>query len=487
MSEKQISRRALLRGAAITSAAAVLAACQPKVVEKIVEVEREVPVEVIKEVEVEREVPVEVIKEVEVEKADQQVTVRYHCRAGAVLPPSSEFPTHQNRLFEFNEEHPEIRVIREDIANTTLHDYYVKLYTMIAGGTVGDMTWNHQSDCDHHRLSYEGVLAPIDDYMESDGVSEDEWWEAGMANARFEGKLTGLPMCTHPGCQAFLFFNQTMFEEAGLRIPNSDDYTIEELHDACAVLTKGDPTNREVYGLDPFHRFSGSQTHEGWMRAFAGHTFVDDEGKTSLMNTEGALEWAKFGYDLYNTDVYAPQAEALPSGGLIAMFAAGRIAAFQSGTWSIRTSLAAVGDNFKEGIELFPIGPAKRGTGNYLDTFAMIERNQAAEVRDATWLLQRAFTDQRCGYLQIKLSGSLPGRGDFMEFDDVASDPIVQISHRAIMEAEPQFMLHNFRGAEHALTMNNLLGAMWLGEQEPTQAYMESVQKACQDILDRPR
>jgi ABC-type glycerol-3-phosphate transport system substrate-binding protein len=126
MSKQRLSRRALLRSALFGSVGLALAACAPQVVKEtvVVEVEKE-----------------KVVKEtVVVEAASQQTTVRYHCRAGAALAPGSEYPTHQNRLIEFQDEHPEIKVVREDIANTDLHDYYVKLATMVVGGTVGDMT-----------------------------------------------------------------------------------------------------------------------------------------------------------------------------------------------------------------------------------------------------------------------------------------------------------------------------------------------------------
>jgi len=468
-----MSRRDLLRYAGIASAAGLLAACQPVVVKETVVVKEAVEVEK------------EVTRVVEVKAAEEQVTIRYHCRAGAVVAPSSEYPTHQNRLLEFMEEHPEIKVVREDIANTTLHDYYVKLATMIAGGTVGHMTWDHQSDCDHHRLAFEGVLLPLDDYKERDAVDENEWWPAAMVNAKWGGKLYGLPMCLHPGCQAFLFYNKTAWDAAGLKSPADEDYTLDDLREAALALSQGPADAREVYGFDPFHRYVGSQIKEGWIRAFGAYSFVNEEGTQTLMNSEAALEWAKFGYDLYNVDRTAPFAEALPSGGLLAMFAAGKVMSFQSGTWSIKTSLAAVGNNFEEAIVLPPKGPAKRGTGAYLDTFAMINRDATQAQRDATWLLTRAFTDKRCGYLQIKLSGSLPGRGDFMDYPDLQADPIVVLSHKAIMESEPQFKLANFRGAEHELTMHNLLTSIWLGEQEPTQAYMDQIATQLQAILDK--
>ena len=172
MLEKRLSRRSLLRGVLVTGAGMVLAACAPQVVKETVVVEKEKIVEkpvekVVKEtiiVEgtpkvVEKVVKETVVVEKQAQPASKQVTVRYHCRAGAAPPPSSEFPTHQNRVAEFREEHPEINVIREDIANTDLHDYYVKLATMIAGGTVGDIL--HGDGQRHTQRGQEGLHPPL--------------------------------------------------------------------------------------------------------------------------------------------------------------------------------------------------------------------------------------------------------------------------------------------------------------------------------------
>jgi len=359
---------------------------------------------------------------------------------------------------------------------------------MVAAGTVGDMTWDHQSDCDHQRLAYEGVFAAIDDFMERDGRSEDEWWPAAMTNAKFDGKLYGLPMCAHPGGAAFLYYNQDMWEEAGVKMPADDGYTHDDVREAANVLAQGDPDARDVYGYLP--NFGGSQCHEGWMRAYGAYSFVDETGTKSLMNSEAALEWAKYGYALYNQDQVSPQAEAIPAGGTYAMFDGQKLAAFMSGSWAYKTVRTVVRDHFNVGTVLVPEGPAGRGGGNYLDCFALLSSQAMGRpVKDEAWLLLSAYTDARCGYLQLSLSGQLCARPDAFAAlrDDANVGTMVKLFERSIGESKPQFNLQNFRGAESASTLNNLMTKMWIGEQEPTQAYMDSVASTLQTILDKPR
>jgi len=473
----RLNRRSLLRSAGLASAAGLLAACQPKIVEVTKVVKEIVKETVVVEKIVEKQVP-----------AEQKVVVRYHTRASGIKPPDDQFPVHQNRLSEFRQEHPEIEVVIEGIAISSLHEYYVKLATMVAGGTVGDMTWDHQSDCDHQRLAYEGVFAPVDEFMERDGVKESEWWAAAMQNAKFEGKIYGLPMCAHPGCEAFLYYNKDMWDKAGLPLPQNDGYTMSDVREAAIELSTGPVDGRDVYGFMP--HISGSQSQEGWMRAFGAYSFVDESGTKTLMDAPAGLEWAKFCGDLYNADGVAPHAEAIPAGGTYAMFDAGKLASFQTGSWAYKTVRKVVGNHFEVGTVMIPPGPGARASGNYLDCFALLSAQaMGSPVKDEAWMLLNAYTDARCGYLQLSLSGQLCARPDAFDAlcDDSVVGEMVTLFQRSISESKPQFSIDNFRGAEHATTLNNVMDKIWIGEQEPTQAYMDSVGESMQKILDKPR
>ncbi len=480
MRTSRLSRRALLRSAMVGGAGLALAACQPKVVEVEKIVERTVEVE--KQVEVEKVVKETVVVEKEVQAASDQVTVRYHCRAGAVQAPASEYPTHQNRLSEFREEHPEINVEREEIAGTN-EEYYVKLATMYVGGTLGDMTFTSQTYQQHLKLAYDGVLAPCDEFMERDGISDDEWFPAAMVNSRLDGKLYGLPMCLHPGGAAFLIHNLDMWEGAGLEAPDGETYTIDKLREAAIKLSQGDPDARTTYGWRP--NFNGdAQCHEAWMRMFGAESFIDREGRQSLMNTQEALEWAKYAYAIFNEDKVAPRAEAIPEAGELAMFAAGNLASFQTGTWNLKNSLTVVADAFKVGLQMFPIGPGGYGPCGYLNSFAP---TSVSKHLDEAWKLTYAFCDKRCGYLQIKLSGSMPGRPDVFDEPDIQNDDIAMLAFEATRRAGPQYFMYNFAALEHQQAFRAAVDKIILGEVEPTQTYMDSVYDILQKILDKPR
>jgi len=480
--EKRINRRQLLRkvaalGAGLAFAGPVLAACGPTPTPKIVEKVVEKPVEKVVKETVVVEKKVEVVKEVPAVK--KVTTVTLHCRGYEHVPTAPEFPIYHVRLNEFMLENPDIKVEVQDIPTGTLADYYVKLQTMLAAATAGDITWTHQSDMDHHRLAYQGALHPLDDYMKAQAISEKEWWPAAMEVAKFEGKLYGIPMCNHPGGGAFLFYNEDMFKQKGLKLPSEETSTIDNVREWAVAFTD---KAKEQYGLHT--SLSGTQRQESWLREFGGEVMSPD-GKKCLWNSPQALELAKFLDSLFNVSKAVPLPEAIPAGGLYAMFAAGKVGMFQSGTWGIVTSLAAVGSNFKEGMMVFPKGKAGvTGLGAYVDTYAILS---GSKVKDAAFKVVRAITDQRAGYLCLSMVRSLPGREDVFLMKDFEKDSIVQMEYRAIKASPKQIACWNFRGAEFGREVQSAMDELLLGKAKPTQEFMDTVTKRAQAILDKPR
>ncbi len=191
-----MTRRAFLRAAAGTVSLTVLAACQPKVVEKIVKetvVVKEVVTQekIVKEaVEVEKEVTRVVEKEVPVQKAeDKPATVTYWGYAtGARFVPGrpwgqasgEDFFQWQKETFE--ELHPNVKVQVEML----LHDrtYFTKIDAALMAGTQPDIVMGPISEA--ARYITRGLCSNLDEY-----VSETDWEDFSPAikkEMNFEGK-----------------------------------------------------------------------------------------------------------------------------------------------------------------------------------------------------------------------------------------------------------------------------------------------------------
>ena len=465
-SQTCLTRRSFLRAGAI-GAAVTLAACTPQVVEKTV---------VVKEaVEVEKEVT-RIVKEVAAPEAGE-IVIRYHARSGAIAKPSgSEWPLHLDAVEEFMDANPGIKVVVEDIPTSKLSDFYAKLTTMLASGTVGDFTWCHTSDQDLLRLAYMQAFAAIDDFVEAEQIDLTEYFVAAIDGCRFEGKLYALPFTMHAGGSAIFFYNKDLFEANSLDMP-SEDSTQDDIKAWARALSKG----KELYGFRP--NLGGSQNQESQLRQFGTHP-VSEDGKSSQMNVPKALDWAKFIYEYYDEKL-APLQDDMPTGGLNAMFAAQKLAMFQNGPWAINSAGLAVGDAFEIGMMPIPKGPSGlRGYGGYIDGWALTTQSKhKAEAFKA----MHGMASFRSGVLRLSLREGLTAMPSVYEDAQFADNARAQLINSVVKQCLAQRHPWNFRGAEHASVLQNELDLLWLGKAEPTQSFMDTVASKADTILRKPR
>ncbi len=69
---------------------------------------------------------------------------------------------------------------------------------LAAGGTMGDVIWISSIE-GYFLLAATGVLAPIDDIVESLGYDLEEHYPATISAAYLDGQLYGIPILAHPG------------------------------------------------------------------------------------------------------------------------------------------------------------------------------------------------------------------------------------------------------------------------------------------------
>ena len=124
----------------------------------------------------------------------------------------------------FEEKNPDIEVRYEPISGT----YMTLIQTRIAAGTPPDLFT--LSDVNAPDLIAAGVLMPLDEWIERDGVDLDDFYPNLLNAFRHDGKIYGLPKDYNT---LGLFYNKDMLAEAGVSPPQ----TWEELRDAARKLT----------------------------------------------------------------------------------------------------------------------------------------------------------------------------------------------------------------------------------------------------------
>ena len=170
--------------------------------------------------------------------AQDGVTIRSHTRSGRQAD-AQKFWAEQ-----FNEDMAgEASVVIEDFPGS---EYFQKINTLAAGGTMGDVIWISSIE-GYFRLAATGVLQPIDDIVESLGYDLEEHYPATISAARLNGQLYGIPILAHPG-RVGLFFNKTIFDDAGVDYPD-ETWTMDDFLAAAIEVTDPD---RRIWGfVDP--------------------------------------------------------------------------------------------------------------------------------------------------------------------------------------------------------------------------------------------
>ncbi|NEE01992.1 ABC transporter substrate-binding protein [Phytoactinopolyspora halotolerans] len=261
-----------------------------------------------------------------------------------------------------------------------------KLLTGFASGDVPDVVlW------DRYQTSLyapKGALAPIDDYVSSDGVDTGMFYEPAVEEMTVDGTLYGLPLLVD---NRSLFYNTTLLDEAGVDVPD----TWSGLKDAAEALTVRDGGTLTQAGFD----LGDPGLFNMWLAQAGGHLVTEDETATAFNSPEG-LDVLRFWQELLDAGVYE---QGFGDG--IDAFAEGSTAMKLDGPWAL-TSLDAV-DGLEYGVAEPPRGP-NGDTGAYMGGFGLVIPEGATNA-DGAWEFIKWWTTQPENGVDFgRISGWIP-------------------------------------------------------------------------------
>lgn len=416
------------------------------------------------------------------------ISLRVHHRAGVEGDVIAE------RGAAFTEKFPNITVVPEGYP---FAEYWEKMRTLTVGGNIGDLMWGATHSGDYYMMANTGVTAPIDDFIEKEGFDTTVYIPEALEKMKLEGKLYGLPFKAHPGASA-VFYNVEMFEAEGIEPPD-ENTTWDELVEKAIAFTTVDAAGKPlqwgiVFNLT-YYIFSLQL-----LKALTGAEWLSEDGKTSIINSSENLEGLQWIYDRTFVDRCTPSPSEMSIAGaeytLKDMFIAQKCPMYHSGSWD-KGMAATIEDQFEWDAAPLPKGKTgSRGAHILVDTMSM---TTYTEYPQEAWELLKWMTDKETG---LRLgegsgkgqSGTCGGRWDVYE-DPRLRDPertgvnphVHDVFTQLLKEAEVFLTAWNFRDVELSSVEQNMLLPIFLGEQEPTQAYLDGVQEACQEILDKPR
>jgi N,N'-diacetylchitobiose transport system substrate-binding protein len=411
--------------------------------------------------------------------SSEPIVLRLHMRAGS---ETSEVPIYVTRPAEFTEE-TGIQVQLEPIP---AEEYWAKIETLAASATLGDNMFTDEKNWQHSRAVHFGILQEIDDFMESENVSRDEWLPGVFDTCVINGKVYGLPKTGHPA-HAFLWINHDLFEEAGLEIPTEETATWETYRELANQLAKGDPDARDVWG---FHMPTNNiQMIINAIRTFGGWELTEDGTQSPVMD-DGWQGSIKFAHALYQVDKVMPTAADLGSAGVIGLFAAGRLPLMVSARSTISQVREAVGPedgstgNFRWSTIGLAKGPNFNGWGASLNTHAGTTQSQH---KLESFKLTYALADARFAYLSANEIGFLVGRtNELEEIGPAAEDPFIQLQFQEYSNGVPYRIGANYRGLEWEQIIRNMTDLVYLGEREPDEAFFAELETNINELLARP-
>jgi ABC-type glycerol-3-phosphate transport system substrate-binding protein len=360
-------------------------------------------------------------------------------------------------------------------------EYFVKVSTLMAGGTAGDVMWSIFRDTP--RWAHNKVIMPLDDLAKAANTDLSAYWPAAVEAAKYQGALYALPFKLHPGPTA-LYYNVNYVNEAGIKMPEKQMPSWDELLKIAKALTKDGRFGFQM-PLTP----NTTNTLQGvnmYLRSWGTDVYSEDGKKTNL-NDPKAKEAITFMYKLMHEEKVAVTAKDFTTSGDDLMIA-GRSAMLQaaSSTKSIPTK---IGGKFEVKNLLMPPGPSGIvGTQAITDHIVV---NAKTQNKEAAWELCKLLCGKEVG---VRLGGGTGGTasgttGAMIEvFNDpsIMANPLHPIFIDLVKNAVPPRLPANLREQEVATALHQTLQPVFLGERKPDDAFFTELSAAVQGVLDRP-
>jgi multiple sugar transport system substrate-binding protein len=304
-------------------------------------------------------------------------------------PP--EVAAHEQVAAAFMAEHPNIRI---SYWHQPFGDYFSKIQTLWASGDetqIPDVLFLWPTP----RYAADGVLENLDPYIERFSYDLNDYWPALLESASFNGSIYGFPRDISVET---LYYNKTIFDEAGVAYP-TDDWTWDDLLGAAEKLTIVDASGRVGrYGL---------AMEGGKFQLFVGQNkgaILDDMRNPSrcTLGEPQALEGVAFFAKMMANNYAMRDADLSEAGGDAAVFQAGQAA-------MIIQNASRVGTFNQAGLayDVAPVPIPEGGQRSAAAGGAAWVMSAASDNKDAAWTFLSWLQSKDGGQRTYTTSGQI--------------------------------------------------------------------------------
>jgi ABC-type glycerol-3-phosphate transport system substrate-binding protein len=387
------------------------------------------------------------------------------------------------RVPAFQQAHPHITV-EPDLHAGNIQE---KTAALIASDSIGDVVHTHPSAAQPQRLFLGGSMRALDAYAGKDKLDLKQWYPQAVEAGRLDGKLISLPFKGKMATVA-LFYNQTLFEQGGLKPPDLNT-GLTDLTELAVKLTRPDGSQWGMAGVLP----KDNRSLTGTMRRWNTQPLSADQRKAVLDTQEARAAWQWY-YDAFHRRKFMD-----PLANAAQLFREGKAAMLLNLDFNQKTSIqpAAEAQGFTYSATLAPKGPTGRRGGIWIPD--ALQLSTSTPNPDEAWLALKWFTDKETG-LALAMQKSQGTSTTPGARPDVYNDPrfldhpvfprLLQELDRdanALPEDYRGGIPHNYKIPE----LNQVLGAavdkVWKNEAEPTPSFLEALNDELQNVLDLPR
>lgn len=225
-------------------------------------------------------------------------------------------------IARFNENNPDVEVKQTCVPVTSWSDFIQKWITMSTSGEAPDVI-NIGLEAVQMAVSND-LLMPLDEIVSEDqdlSKVKEEYAPVLLDGFSVDDNLYGLPNGTQT---MVMYYNKTMFDEAGLEYPK-DGWTWDEFYEDAKKLTKSDGS---VYGFGLSSSYF--QLTPWWS---TNNTALFDENQNPALNSKKMVESVEFLDKLVKEKVTPDPI----SSDVYTMFSSKQLAMVGAGRWVLNT------------------------------------------------------------------------------------------------------------------------------------------------------